>query len=138
VSIFYFHFPKPTDHKERGPVPSDQCAKLHANLNKHTRVRFTLFFFSNLLLPSSENPVNQVTMELGRKGIVLIFKIRNTMLWLKAMLTCYCKHQQSCHRQLCTDGAPTPGNVYTTQTYTLDPAATMENGTWRSFPRFYL
>lgn len=46
----------------------------------------------------------------------------------KAAAACYCKHQQSCRRQLCAGGVPTPGNMCTVQTYTLHPGS--NNGEW--------
>lgn len=68
---FHFTSPDQLTTKQRGPVfhifLSDRYAGLHPHSKEHTRVRLTLFFFSNLLLPSPASLVNQITMEEGKR-----------------------------------------------------------------------
>lgn len=114
-------------------VTSDWYVRPHLNLHQHTLVRYTRFSSVIYCFFLLKNLVNQVTMELGRKGIVLIFKIRNTMFWQK-------QSSLATVNSPATDSSvlvvPPPREMCTPFRHTLDPGTTMRAGPGALFPGF--
>lgn len=114
-------------------VTSDWYVRPHLNSNQHTLVRYTRFSSVIYCFFRLKNLVNQVTMELGRKGIVLIFKIRNTMFWQKQSSLATVNSPAADSSVLVE---PPPREMCTPIRHTLDPGTTMRAGPGALFPGF--